>query len=74
VAHWGAPCAAAWLFNPFTMAVSTRGNGEAIVLFMLLITLRLLRNGTPPAPESMLAEQGHTESAISPAAAAPLLT
>lgn len=36
---------AAWLFNPFTMTISTRGSGEALVVVQLLATLLLLRQG-----------------------------
>jgi hypothetical protein len=35
----------AWLFNPFTMAISTRGSGESLVVVQLLTTLLFLRQG-----------------------------
>ena len=38
-------CLAVWLFSPFTVAVSTRGNGEALVTCMLLAMLTLLQSG-----------------------------
>ncbi|KAK9824503.1 hypothetical protein WJX72_010922 [[Myrmecia] bisecta] len=36
---------AAWLFNPLTVTISTRGNGEALVTVMLLAMLMLLFKG-----------------------------
>jgi len=35
---------ALWLFSPFTVSISTRGNGEAVVTCMLLCMLDLLEN------------------------------
>merc|ERR1712137_835456 len=43
---WGSICAALWLFNPFTMTISTRGNGEALVIFMLVMQMKLLQSGS----------------------------
>mmetsp|Transcript_33643 Transcript_33643/g.95145 ORF Transcript_33643/g.95145 Transcript_33643/m.95145 type:complete len:399 (+) Transcript_33643:111-1307(+) len=37
--RWGLVCAATWLFNPFTMTISTRGNGEAVVILLLALQL-----------------------------------
>lgn len=36
---------ALWLFSPFTVAISTRGNGEALVTCMLLGLLLALETG-----------------------------
>lgn len=36
---------AIWLFSPFTVTISTRGNGEALVTCMLLGMLELLEGG-----------------------------
>lgn len=36
---------AAWLFNPFTVTISTRGNGESLVAVTLLLVLRCLTAG-----------------------------
>ncbi|KAK9832107.1 hypothetical protein WJX81_007738 [Elliptochloris bilobata] len=36
---------AAWLFNPFTATISTRGNSESLVAAMLLLLLRCLSHG-----------------------------
>lgn len=36
---------ALWLFSPFTVAISTRGNGEALVTLMLLGLLLALDAG-----------------------------
>lgn len=38
-------CIAVWLFNPFTATISTRGNGEAIVVCLLLGLLYMLESG-----------------------------
>lgn len=38
-------CAALWLFNPFTFAVATRGNCEALVCAVLLWMLICLMTG-----------------------------
>uniref|UniRef100_A0A061S429 GPI mannosyltransferase 1 n=2 Tax=Tetraselmis sp. GSL018 TaxID=582737 RepID=A0A061S429_9CHLO len=42
---WDFWCAVSWLLNPFTMTISTRGNGEAVVILMLLFQLWALRSG-----------------------------
>jgi GPI mannosyltransferase 1 subunit M len=34
-----------WLFSPFTVTISTRGNGEALVTCMLLFMLVLIEKG-----------------------------
>jgi phosphatidylinositol glycan class M len=39
---------ALWLFSPFTVAISTRGNGEAVVTCMLLGMLLALDSGKQP--------------------------
>lgn len=36
---------ALWLFSPFTVTISTRGNGEALVACMLLAMLLALNSG-----------------------------
>lgn len=38
-------CLCVWLFSPFTVTISTRGNGEALVTCMLLAMLALLETG-----------------------------
>ena len=38
-------CLAVWLFSPFTVSISTRGNGEALVTCMLLGMLACLQQG-----------------------------
>lgn len=43
---------AAWLFNPYTATISTRGNGDSLVVLMQLGVLLLLQprpNAEPPA-------------------------
>ena len=35
-------CGAVWLYNPITMTVSSRGNAESIMAFLVLATLKLL--------------------------------
>lgn len=40
-----AAAVAAWLFNPFTATISTRGSGEALVACQLLGLLLLLSSG-----------------------------
>jgi hypothetical protein len=42
---WPALCAALWLFNPLTAAVSTRGNAEALIAVAVLAALWRLRCG-----------------------------
>mmetsp|Transcript_24399 Transcript_24399/g.63615 ORF Transcript_24399/g.63615 Transcript_24399/m.63615 type:complete len:461 (-) Transcript_24399:48-1430(-) len=42
-------CAALWLFNPLTAAISTRGNAEAVVSAAVLTTLWLLQRGRTTA-------------------------
>lgn len=41
--YWPAVCTSLWLFNPLTVAISTRGNAEAVVALTVLATLRLLQ-------------------------------
>ena len=42
---------AAWLFNPFTATISTRGSGESLVVVMLLGLLLCLLQGDMPRPQ-----------------------
>ena len=42
---------AAWLFNPFTATISTRGSGESLVVVMLLGVLWCLLQGDEPVPQ-----------------------
>jgi GPI mannosyltransferase 1 subunit M len=44
-ATFAAWAAAAWLFNPYTATISTRGNGDSIVVLLQLLVLVLL---SPP--------------------------
>ncbi|XP_061196315.1 GPI mannosyltransferase 1-like [Saccostrea echinata] len=36
-------CASIWLFNPISIAVSSRGNAESIMSFIVLLTLKLFQ-------------------------------
>lgn len=45
-------CAALWLFNPFTFAVATRGNCEALVCAVILWILKCLMTGRSRNPSS----------------------
>lgn len=31
-----------WLYNPFSMVIGTRGNGDSIICFLVLVTLKLV--------------------------------
>jgi GPI mannosyltransferase 1 subunit M len=42
--------AALWLFNPYTVSISTRGNGDSIVSLMQLAMLALLQSPNKSAP------------------------
>jgi GPI mannosyltransferase 1 subunit M len=42
---WPIVCASLWLFNPIAINVSTRGNSEAIVGSLVLVSLYLLMRG-----------------------------
>ena len=35
--------AMAWLYNPLVIGVSTRGNAEAVICALVLVTLHLFR-------------------------------
>jgi len=66
-AGWWA--AAAWLFNPFTATVSTRGSCDSLAVVMLLGLLQLLLAlGPPPPPPARAGRAAATAAAAGPAA------
>lgn len=51
---WSAVSASLWLFNPLTIAISTRGNAEAVVATAVLATLWFLQRGRTGAAGAAL--------------------
>jgi len=52
-------CAGAWLFNPLSLNVSTRGNAESVVLVLLLASLHALLKRRAAAAGTLLAMAMH---------------
>ena len=52
-------CAGAWLFNPLSLNVSTRGNAESVLLVLLLASLHALLRRRPAAAGALLAMAMH---------------
>jgi hypothetical protein len=61
VDHVASVALSAWLFNPYTATISTRGNGDSLVVLQQLLVLILLQHSMASAPTVQANSKGEPD-------------